>query len=429
MADFAKYAFNKSHAAAYAVVAYKTAYLKFHYMPEFMAAMMNSFLGNQDKIPGYVSECKVDGINVLKPNINESEARFSVLNGNIRFALATIKNAGEGAIELIVEERQKNGKYTSLIDFLQRTSSDRINKKCVESLIRAGAFDELEPNLNRYDMLESYEKIMDSISNSRRNNLANQVNLFDTPSLTDENISSGLECKKCGRDISTEDILAMEKEMTGMYLSGNPLDDYMDEIKRLSTITATELNSMGQELLEDNANMSAKDLEGKINVLCGLVSFVKPLTTKSGKQMAFVNIQDMYDEAETIVFPNVYSKYQNLLTQGSPVMVKGKISLKDDEKSKILVEEVKMLNKSVNKKLYIRVPKEKLPIINEKEFNDILTSITNIIKNSPGNTPVYVYFEANNKLTMLARKWWVSADNSIINILKQKLGDENIKLK
>jgi DNA polymerase-3 subunit alpha len=317
----------------------------------------------------------------------------------------------------------------SLIDFLQRTSSDRINKKCVESLIRAGAFDELEPNLNRYDMLESYEKIMDSISNSRRNNLVNQVNLFDTPSLTDENISSGLECKKCGRDISMEDILAMEKEMTGMYLSGNPLDDYMEEIKRLSTITAAELNSIGQELLEDNSNVSAKDLEVKTNVLCGLVSFVKPLTTKSGKQMAFVNIQDMYDEAETILFPNVYSKYKSLLTQGSPIMVKGKISLKDDEKSKILVEEVKKLNKSVNKKLYIRVPKEKLAFITEKEFNDILMSITNIIKNFPGSTPVYIYFEANNKLTMLARKWWVSVDNSIINTLKQKLGDENIKLK
>lgn len=429
MADFAKYAFNKSHAAAYAVVAYKTAYLKFHYMPEFMAAMMNSFLGNQDKIPGYISECKLEGIKVLKPNINESEARFSATTGNIRFALATIKNAGEGAIDLIVDERKKHGKYTSLIDFLQRTSSDRINKKCVESLIRAGAFDELEPNLNRYDMLESFENIMDSISNSRRNNLANQVNLFDTPNITNSQTSGGLECKKCGRNITIEDVLAMEKEMTGMYLSGNPLDEYIGEIKKLSTITALELNSLGQDLLEDGANMSAKDLEGKVSVLCGIISFVKPLTTKSGKQMAFVNIQDMYDEAETIVFPNVYAKYQSLLSVGTPVMVKGKISLKDDEKSKILIEEVKKLNKNVSQKLYIRIPKEKVSVITEEEFNNVLSSITNLVKNFPGATPIYIYFEANNKLTMLARKWWLALDSDIINILKNEFGNENIKLK
>ena len=429
MADFAKYAFNKSHAAAYAVVAYKTAYLKFHYMPEFMAAMMNSFLGNQDKIPGYVAECKLEGINVLKPNINESEVKFSATENNIRFALATIKNVGEGAIELIVEERKKHGKYTSLVDFLQRTSSERINKKCVESLIRAGAFDELERNFNRYDMLESFENIMDSITSSRRNNLANQVNLFDISRVSSQKISGGLECKKCGRDITTEDILAMEKEMTGMYLSGNPLDDYIQEIKSLSTITATELNSLGQSIMEDNFNISAKELESKQNTLCGLISFVKPMTTKSGKQMAFVNIQDMYDEAETIVFPNVYSKYQSMLSVGTPVMVKGKISIKDDEKSKILVEEVKRLNKNMNQKLYIRIPKEKLTCVTEKEFNNILGSITNLVKNYPGTTPVYIYFEANNKLTMLARKWWTALDSKVINILKQNFGEDNIRLK
>ncbi len=419
MAEFAKYAFNKSHAAAYAVVSYQTAWLKVHYPAEFMAATMNSFLGNLDKVPEYIAECKLLGINVLRPDINESYARFAVINGNVRFALASIKNIGESAIEQITEERKKNGKYKSFVDFLERVQNERVNKKCIESLIKAGAFDELEKEYNRYDLLANYESIIDSIANERRGNIANQVNLFDAIAGTVEVAKHNI--LRTGTVPTKREMLDMEKEMTGLYVSGHPLDDYMEKISKLATITTAELleaaNVTEEQEIETN---STEKHDGKEVVMCGLITNLKKIFTKNNRQMAFSEFEDVYGSIEAVFFPNVYEKNSSLITSEKVVELKGKISFKENEKPKILVDTIKELG--VYSKLFIKIKcDETEEQIKTKELFDLL-------KGSEGEIPVYVYFENREDLKMLARNWWVSPTEGVMQNLSRHFGNENVKL-
>lgn len=428
MAEFAKYAFNKSHAAAYAVVSYETAYLKAHYPAEFMAANMNSFLGNLDKVPEYIEECKALGIKVLRPDINESYARFAVINKNIRFALASIKNIGEGAIESIVADRKINGKYTSLVDFLKRISSEKVNKKCVESLIKAGAFDELEPNFTRYEMLENFEAIMDSISNEKRNNMANQINLFNIGS--EETKHADLTIRKNGRGITAKEMLDMEKEMMGLYVSGNPLDDFARQIAVLSTVTSKELN-------ESVVAMNSSDTEDLVNevvivsydnrqvVMAGMITGIKKIFTKSNRQMCFGEFTDLHGSIELIAFPNIYERYTEILKEDKIVCIEGKISIKEGEKPKIIIEKIKELendNKDKASKVYIKIQnvEENEEII---ELNKVLESV----KENLGDIPVYVYFEKTGHVNKLARKWWVDANDELKEKLCMVYGVDNVK--
>jgi len=418
MAEFAKYAFNKSHAAAYAVVSYQTAWLKVHYPAEFMAATMNSFLGNLDKVPEYIAECKLLGISVLRPDINESYSRFAVINGNIRFALASIKNIGEAAIEQITEERKKNGKYTSFIDFLERVQGERVNKKCIESLIKAGAFDELETEYNRYDLLASYECLIDSISNERKTCGINQVNMFDA-----FNVEETGCCKRgilrTGTIPSKRELLDMEKEMMGLYVSGHPLDEYVDLIQKKDVATTKDINvKIGDDEEEDvGDNLTNINYDGKEVTMCGLITNIKRIFTKSNRQMAFSDFEDMYGAIEAVFFPNVYEKQSSLISSDKVVEVKGKISIKENEKSKILVETIKELKNE--EKLYIKLP------TNDKTKTD---KVLEIIKGYEGETPVYVYFEDTKELTRLARQWWVTASPELITMLTNTFGLGNVKI-
>ncbi|MBR5227128.1 MAG: DNA polymerase III subunit alpha [Clostridia bacterium] len=422
MAEFAKYAFNKSHAAAYAVVSYETAYLKAHYPAEFMAANMNSFLGNLDKIPEYIEECKLLNIQVLRPDINESYARFAVINKNIRFALASIKNVGEGAIESIVEERKKNGKYKSLVDFLKRITSERVNKKCIESLIKAGAFDELEPKFNRYDMLEGFEKITDSLAYEKRNSMANQLNLFNLDT-SDNSIPESLTLTKTNREITQKEILEMEKEMMGLYVSGHPLDNYVKEIELNSTVSSRELNEvvLEREFEEDGQTTDSVQVwDNKEAKMCGIITNIKRIYTKSNRQMAFSALEDLYGNIEVIMFPNIYERYQTMIVEDSIVCITGKISLKENEKPKIIVESIKPLKKA--SKLYIKIAEVK-----EEEETENLNNILEEINGFSGETPVFVYFEKTGHIRQLARKWWINLDNDLMRKLKEIYGEENVK--
>ncbi|MDD2628438.1 MAG: DNA polymerase III subunit alpha, partial [Clostridia bacterium] len=327
MAEFAKYAFNKSHAAAYAVISYQTAFLKAHYPAEFMAATMNSILGNLDKVPEYIAESKALGIEVLRPDINESYARFAVIDGKIRFALTSIKNVGEAAIEAIVKERKENGKYTGLIDFLKRVESEKVNKKCIESLIMAGAFDDIENDYTRQDFLESFENILESIHSERKNNLKDQVNIFDVFSGNEEEKRDiSLNIIKSNNQLTKKEILDMEKEMMGLYVSGHPLDEYREKIEEVSTISTKELISNEIEEQEFGAESDieidvvkqndVQKYDGTDQIICAVISSIRQIYTKNNKAMAFVEIEDLYGTMEAVIFPIVYVRYSRDIKVG-----------------------------------------------------------------------------------------------------------------
>ena len=382
---------------------------------------MNSFLGNLDKIPEYIEECKLLGIKVLRPDINESYARFAVINNNIRFALASIKNIGEGAIESIVEERKINGNYMGLVDFLKRISSEKVNKKCVESLIKAGAFDELEPEFTRYEMLESFEMIMDSLSNEKRNNMLNQINLFSMEN-TKFSGTTDIAIKKNNRKITKKEILSMEKEMMGLYVSGNPLDEYTEEIAKMSTITTKELNESAMSFNDEEVEsvQSFESFDGKKETIAGIITGLKKIFTKSNRQMCFGTIEDLYGSIELIAFPNIYDKYSEVLSEDSIVCIDGKISAKEGEKPKIIIEKVSKLEK-INK-LYIKIQ----GVEENSEVNKINEVIDNI-KDSLGDVPIYIFFEKTGHVNKLARKWWISPQDDIIEKLFKIYGKDNVK--
>lgn len=425
MTEFAKYAFNKSHAASYAVVAYETAYLKCHYSAEFLASYMNSFMGNQNKIPVYINECKELGISVLRPDINESYSKFRVINGKIRFALSTVKNVGEAAIDEIIKEREMNGKYLSFTDFCERISTERVNKKCVESLIKAGAFDEIDKEYNRYDLLDNFETILDGISHTRKNNYINQINLFG-----EVGESSQIKIEKSGRIPSKKEILDMEKEMLGLYVSGHPLDEYKDYINKNSTVKTIDLESDNDE--EESSETENKvDYDGKSVVICGIFSPGKKLVTKSGKNMMFGELEDLYGSVELVIFPTIFEKYNNLLFEDSIIKVTGKVSLKEDEKPKILVSGISKIDKTVSKlqvkkiaKIYVRIPKDKLDLEDR-----VIGYIKDLSKEYKGNSEVYIFYDGTNKMKLLNKMYFLQDNDNVREKLELAFGKENIKIK
>ena len=419
MAEFAKYAFNKSHAAAYAVIAYQTAYLKAHYPHEFMAALMNSMIGNLNKIPEYIAECKAMNIGVLKPDINESYAKFAVINKKIRFALVSIKNVGENAIKEIVEDRKRQGRYASFVDFCQRVSGEQVNKKCIESLIMAGAFDEIEKGINRYDLLESYEAIVDNVTQEKKNNYINQINLFD---IQEDIKSSSVVIKKCGKQPTKRELLDMEKEMLGLYVSGHPLDEYSQYILKNSTVTSKDLVVQNEEIIDNEFREEKVSYDETTQVYCGILTKTKILTTKANKQMMFAEIEDMYGSIEAVIFPNVYLRFSDILKKDNILKVTGKINLKENEKAKILISNVEMI--TVNKKIYIRLPKDKLDLEDR-----VITFINNLENDFKGNIPVYIFYDGTNKLKLLNKDNWLNLSKETLDRLQIAFGNENVKVK
>ena len=356
---------------------------------------------------------------MLRPDINESYARFAVINGNIRFALASIKNIGEAAIEQITEERKKNGKYKSFVDFLERVQSERVNKKCIESLIKAGAFDELENDYNRFDLLANYESIIDSISSERRGNIANQVNLFDAISDTQNVVKHTI--LRTGTVPTKRELLDMEKEMTGLYVSGHPLDEYMEKIQKTATITTAELleaTDVSNE--EEREEIDNTKYDGKEAVMCGLITNLKKIFTKSNRQMAFSEFEDIYGSIEAVFFPTIYEKNVNLINSDKVVELKGKISFKENEKPKILVDTIKELG--VYSKLFVK-------IIEDENEDEKTRKLLEIIEAYEGEIPVYVYYEKEDKLKLIPREKWIKPTDELIQKLNLEFGEANVKLK
>ncbi|MEG1500252.1 MAG: OB-fold nucleic acid binding domain-containing protein, partial [Clostridia bacterium] len=346
MESFASYAFNKSHAAAYSVITYETAYLKTFYKPYFLTSVLNNRISNSDEIKNYVTYAKSEGLEILPPNINKSSARFTVENGNLRFGLAALKNVGIGVIEMIVDERDKNGEYKDILDFAKRVPQQALNKRCLESLILSGAFDCFL--VYRSKLMQVYDNVVQRVAKDKKNKATGQFSLFD--SMIEE--TGGMDKVEYPSipEFNSESRLKFEKEVSGIYISGHPLDQFMDKFNSFNLTSDMLLTNESDEddgnfVDEDERNAMAGDvaadnLTNNMPVTCGgIVSEIKKLTTKNGnKEMAFVKIEDIYGIIEVMFFPNVYARYKQILTEDLFVTIKGKLSIRDSESPSVLCE-------------------------------------------------------------------------------------------
>ncbi len=350
MVSFAQYAFNKSHAAAYAVVAYETGYLKAHYPVEFMAALMTSVMGDVKQISRYIRNCSDMGIEVLPPCVSASYKKFSVEDGKIRFGLLGIKNVGEGAIDAIVKAREEKGPSQDIFSFISNLDISQVNKKAIESLIKAGACDCLSDN--RAAMLSVHETLVESAQNTSKKNIEGQMSLFQTASETmnTEAIGGKLpDVRPFPRDIQ----LAMEKEMLGVYLTDHPLKEYKERMARVSSITCDDI-AHAEEDAHNGENTVLCD--GMSCVISGMIAGKKTLITKSSKMMAFIDLEDLYGVCEVVVFPNVYERCASVCEADRVVAVKGTVNFKEDEAPKILADEILDIDEAVEKGFSERRP-------------------------------------------------------------------------
>lgn len=426
MMDFASYAFNKSHAAAYAVVAYQTAWLKGYYPLEFMAALLNSFLGSSDKISQYVYECKTLNIEVLPPDINESQMKFTVVNGKIRFGLAAVKNVGEGAVRSIIEERKVKGPYKSFRDFCDRIDTREVNKRCVESLIKSGAFDSL--GIFRSKLMAAYEKMLDGVAQMKKRNMDGQMSLFEIAAPGNDEAQNGelmvFDDKDIYPDIKEypqKMLLSMEKEMLGLYISGHPLSEFDAELKKIVTLYSADLNldinqNEDSYLLDDHKNIS----DGMNVTVGGIITSKKTKTTRNNNLMAFLTLEDLYGIMEVIVFPTTLEKYAKLIIEENIVLIKGRVSIKEEEQPKIICEEISPLKKMQARKVYLRFT----PHMEEDKKESLMA----LLKYFNGDTPVCVCNDGDKKGTILGREFWVVLNDLVVNELIQRLGEENVKV-
>lgn len=423
LAEFAKYGFNKSHAAAYAIIAYQTAWLKYYYPVEFTAALITSVMGSSGKVAEYIMQCKNLNIEILPPDINESYIKFTVYDKNIRFGLAAVKNVGINAIAAIIKGREEKGRFKSLYDFLNKVDLSLINKRTVESLIKCGAFDSL--GAKRSQMLNIYEKLIDSVQEQKKRNVEGQLSLFDTIESSDtmeQNLYPNIE------EYEQNELLAMEKEMLGLYISGHPLLEYKDMLDRKTSITTAELIKTNTE--DDAETETDFRYDNKKVIIGGIVVSVKQKSTKNNNMMAFVQLEDLYGTIELIVFPRTFEEYGRLIKTDSIVLVEGKVSQREDEETKIICEKIRPLIEEVQEstgKLYMK--------INTAVQPDILENIKKILSRYKGKQPVYVVDDSkrtdNSKARVMVadKAMWVNIQDSLIEELEKLLGQDCVAVK
>lgn len=407
-------------AAAYAVIGYDTAYLMRYYPVEFIAAMLNSVMGTSEKVAEYIRTAEKLGIEVLPPSINESYSRFTVKGNSIRFGLAAIKNVGMNVVDSIVEARKEKGLFKSLMDFCNKMESGVINKRAVESLIKAGAFDEF--GLFRSQLVAVHEKLIDGISSQKKKNIDGQISLFGALSEED---SESLEISYPNiKEFAKKHKLAMEKEMTGLYLSGHPLDDYKRSLKLQTSIEIGNIQEEHKKFEETPMEMvsdliSLKD--GERVVIGGILNQVSRKVTRNNTIMAFATLEDLSGMMELVVFPKTLEKCNSLIHEDLMVIAKGRLSFKEDEEPKLLCEEIKPLENVNSDKVYIKVDdKEKAMAIGK--------ALKVLVEPYKGDSAVYIFAAKERQSFRMNREGWVDTNTEVISILKEKFGDENVKV-
>ena len=414
MTDFAKYAFNKSHAAAYAVVAYQTAYLKCHYPVEFMAALISSVKGNNGKVAAYIQSCRAMGIKILPPDINLGRGDFSTSGDAIRYGLSAVKSVGDGVTDIIRDEIDANGPFKNLEDFVSRLSNKEANKRTIESFILAGAFDGF--GYNRRQMMLVYPKILEKVGEDKKNAMTGQMSLMDF--LTDDVKEDFQVAYPDAEEYSTEDLLAAEKEMLGVYISGHPLDDVMEIIEEKAT--AKSLDFMTDE--EGDGGFNAVD---KIPyTVGGLIEKVTVKTTKRGDSMAFVTLEDLYGNMEVIVFPKDYVKYRDKLIKDSKVLIKGNATVSETE-AKLILSELYTFD-DLKKDLNAEKKEVWLCFEDETHYNEAEQKLLGILGNHSGRSNVFVQLKNPRSMKRMGNRFRVLADEALIKELADNFGSENV---
>ena len=417
--DFANYAFNKAHAVCYAVVAYQTAYLKCHYPHEYMAALMTSVLDSATKISGYIAECKELGIAVLPPDLNHSDDPFTVEGQAIRFGLGAVKNVGRGLIRTVVRKRTEGGPFKSLEDFIERMGEGELNKRTVENLIKSGAADCF--GYHRSELLAVYDQMMDAIAASRKKNLEGQMGLFSM--MEEESDSQQILIPKL-KELNKADLLAMEKETTGIYISGHPMDDYRPYLRN------THVVHIGQ-LMEEESSYTDDDIVS----VAGIVQTVKMKTTRSNSMMAYVTVEDDTAAMEMLAFSNVLNQYGGYLRENSPVVITGRLSLRDNKEPQIVINRARPISDYADGDpepapppqqmreappplgtLYLRLP---------SESGNLFPKVRAMLNMFPGNNGVVVYF-ADSKQRRGSR---CAIVDSLLRELTNTLGEGNVIVK
>lgn len=409
MIDFARYAFNKSHAACYAVIAYQTAYLKYYYPVEFMAALLTSVIDFPSKVSEYIVTCRNMGISILPPDINAGEAGFSVTDGGIRYALTAIKSVGHPVIEALVKEREERGEYKNLKDFITRVADKEVNKRAVENFIKAGALDGLDGT--RKQFMSVYVQIMDSIQHDKKNNMAGQISLFDIVSEEDKE-DFEIKMPDVG-EYSKEMLLAFEKEVLGIYISGHPLEEYAQMWKKNITNTTTDFL-----LDEETGETAVKD--GQNATIGGIITDKKIKYTKNDKVMAFLQIEDLVGSIEVVVFPRDYERNSAKLLEDSKVFVKGRVSVEDEKDGKLICERITGFDE-ISRKLWIKFPTKEAYEAAEQELFARLAE-------SDGGDSVCIYVENPKAVKNLPPNRNVKADRELVMQLGALYGEENVRV-
>ena len=409
MTDFAKYAFNKSHAAAYALVAYQTAYLKYYYPVEFMAALMTSVIDNPPKVAEYILTCRQMGIRILPPDINVGEAGFTVDGKNIRYGLSAIKSIGRPVIDAVVEERTLGGPYRSLKDFIERLTGKETNKRTIENFIKSGAFDGLGGTRKQFMMI--YADIMDRIAHEKKSSMTGQMTLFDLMGEEDKR-EYEIQLPKVG-EYDKEQLLAFEKEVLGIYVSGHPLEKYEALWKHVIT-------NVTSDFALDEETGHSKVMDGNRAVIGGILTDKRVKYTKTNKTMAYLTVEDLVGTVEVVVFPKDYEKNLQYLNVDDRVFIRGRVSSEDDQSSKLICEKIFRFDE-VPQELWIQFATISDYRAREKQLFDLL-------RNSDGKDYVAIYVRDGRSVRRLGDNWTVRADESLLGALSEAFGADNVRL-
>ena len=410
MTDFAKYAFNKSHAAAYAVVSYQTAYLKYYFPVEFMAALMTSVMTNMTKLAGYIQECKEMKIEILPPDINEAESGFAARGKNIRYGLSAIKGVGRNVIDTIVEERNSGGRYSDLYDFCQRLAAKELNKRAVENFIKAGAFDSF--GLTRKQLLHIYMDVIDKVNNDKKSAISGQLSLFDL--VGEEQKSDFLIQIPDVGEFSKSILLDFEKDVTGIYISGHPLDEYIGLLNRMVTAKSTDfaIDEEGHVAVADNSKAT----------IGGIIAAVTKKSARNGQPMAFLTLEDLLGTVEVIVFPKDYTVLRPLIEEGRKVLITGRVSVDSDSDGKLICETIRDME-DTGKEIWFQFRDMEEYLENAKYISSLSS-----VEQLKGSTVIKIYLKKEKHLKVMDSRYSINLTDDFLGVLKQRFGEENVKV-